>query len=952
VDNRRPRGAARDPAWHHAAMPAQAKSKPAPAKKPVVYLIDGSGYIFRAYHALPPLTRKRDNLPVGAVVGFANMLNKLLEDHFVTGEGTHIAVIFDKGEVTFRNEIYDDYKANREETPDDLAPQFGYIREATRAFNVPVVEQEGFEADDLIATYAKSALADGGEVVIVSSDKDLMQLVRPGVTMFDPMKSRKIDEPEVFEKFGVAPDKVVDVQALAGDSVDNVPGVPGIGVKTAALLINEFGDLETLLARASEIKQNKRRENLIAFADQARISRDLVALRDDCAVEHGLDELAFKTPEVDELLAFLDEMEFTTLAKRVRVKFGVEGEAAPTPAEIVPDNATYAALTDAKDLGAWCDRARPRGRLAIAVHTAAGHPVRDPLVGIALCVDPGSAVWVPLLASTAKQRDLLDAPAAGDGAGLPLEVALKALRPVLEDPAVLKIGQDVKRAHVALARHGIALGPFDDTMILSYDLEAGLHGHDLGRIAPAYLDMTVTEEKALLGTGKAAQTFAEVPLDRATAFAGEEADVAMRLHATLKPRLVTSRVTAVYETLDRPLVPVLADMERRGIKADPKTLREMSKDFEGRMADLEAQIHKLAGRDFNVGSPKQLGEILFEDMGLEGGKKGKGGAWGTGADVLEDLAGQGIELAEKVLDWRQISKLKNTYTDKLPNEINPETGRIHTTYDIAVANTGRLSSNDPNLQNIPVRTEEGRKIRQAFVPEKGHVLLSADYSQIELRLLAHMADIPQLDKAFRDGIDIHAMTASEVFGVPVEGMDPSVRRRAKAINFGIIYGISAFGLARQLKIPQGEARDYIAAYFERFPGIRGYMDEQKEFCRAHGYVKTLFGRRIHLPAIKEKNPTHRAFAERQAINAPLQGAAADIIKRAMIVLPDKLASAKLGAKMLLQVHDELVFEVPEKEAAETKALVKDTMEHAASAVHLKVPLVVEAGTGQNWDEAH
>ncbi|MEQ8246630.1 MAG: DNA polymerase I [Alphaproteobacteria bacterium] len=938
-------------------MSPTAAQKPAkksdPANRRRVYLIDGSGYIFRAYHALPPLTRKRDKLPVGAVVGFANMLNKLLEDHFVTGEGTHIAVIFDKGAESFRNDIYDQYKANRAETPEDLAPQFAYIREATRAFNVPVVEEAGFEADDIIATYVRVAREHGDEVVIVSSDKDLMQLVGGHVTMFDPMKSRPIGPDEVQEKFGVGPDRVIDVQSLAGDSVDNVPGVPGIGIKTAALLINEYGDLDTLLARAGEIKQNKRRESLIEFADQARLSRDLVTLREDCAVDHALDDFTFKTPDVDALLAFLDDMEFTAIAKRVRVKFGVDGETAPPPpaAAVAPDKTVTTALTDEAALHQWIDHARARGRVAIVTHTAAGHPVRDPLVGIGLAVDPGTAAWVPMRNPTERQRDLLDGPGE-DGPGLPRDTVLAALKPLLEDAAVLKIGQDVKRAAIALGRYGIALGPVDDTMILSYDLEGGLHAHDLGRIAAEYLDRPVTEMKTLLGTGKAAVTFGAVALDQATAFAGEEADTALRLHGVLKPRLVPSRVVAVYETLDRPIVPVLAAMERAGIKADPKTLHAMSKDFEGRLADLEKQIHKLAGRDFNVGSPKQLGEILFEDMGLEGGKKGKGGAWGTGADVLENLAGQGIDLAERVLDWRQISKLKNTYTDKLPGEINPETGRIHTTYDIAVANTGRLSSNDPNLQNIPVRTEEGRKIRQAFVADKGHVLLSADYSQIELRLLAHMADIPQLDKAFKDGIDIHAMTASEVFGVPVEGMNPSVRRRAKAINFGIIYGISAFGLARQLKIPQGEARDYIAAYFERFPGIRGYMDQQKELCRAQGYVTTLFGRRIHLPAIAEKNPVHRAFAERQAINAPLQGAAADIIKRAMIVLPGALAQAKLNAKMLLQVHDELVFEVPEAQADDTRALVKNVMEHAASAVHLTVPLVVEAGTGQNWDEAH
>ena len=936
-------------------MPTAAQ-KPAvksdPANRRRVYLIDGSGYIFRAYHALPPLTRKRDKLPVGAVVGFANMLNKLLEDHFVTGEGTHIAVIFDKGSESFRNEIYDQYKANRDETPADLAPQFAYIREATRAFNVSVVEEAGFEADDIIATYVRVAREHGDEVVIVSSDKDLMQLVGGHIPMFDPMKSRPIGPDEVREKFGVGPERVIDVQSLAGDSVDNVPGVPGIGVKTAALLINEYGDLDTLLARAGEIKQNKRRESLIEFSDQARLSRELVTLREDCAVDHALDDFTFKTPDVETLLAFLDDMEFTAIAKRVRVKFGGDGETAPPPAAgPAPDQSSYVALTDTAALQQWIAHAQGRGRVAVVTHTAAGHPVRDALVGIGLAIDPGTAAWVPMRSPSDRQRDLLDGPGE-DGPGLPRDALLALLKPLLEDASVLKIGHDIKRATIALARHGIALNPVDDTMILSYDVEGGLHAHDLGRSAGEYLGRTVTEMKTLLGTGKAAVTFADVALDQATAFAGEEADTALRLHAVLKPRLVHNKVVAVYETLDRPIVPVLALMERTGIKADPKTLHVMSKDFEGRLVGLEGEIHKLAGRDFNVGSPKQLGEILFEDMGLEGGKKGKGGAWGTGADVLEYLGGQGIELADKVLDWRQISKLKNTYTDKLPGEINAETGRIHTTYDIAVANTGRLSSNDPNLQNIPVRTEEGRKIRQAFVADKGCVLLSADYSQIELRLLAHMADIPQLDKAFKDGIDIHAMTASEVFGVPVEGMDPSVRRRAKAINFGIIYGISAFGLARQLKIPQGEARDYIAAYFERFPGIRGYMDQQKDLCRRDGYVTTLFGRRIHLPAITEKNPVHRAFAERQAINAPLQGAAADIIKRAMILLPGALANAKLSAKMLLQVHDELVFEVPKAEADDTRVLVKDVMEHAASAVHLTVPLVVEAGVGQNWDEAH
>jgi len=919
-----------------------------------LYLIDGSGYIFRAYHALPPLTRKKDGLPTGAVYGFSNMLNKLLEDHFSGSDASHIAVIFDKGSVTFRNAIYNAYKANRDETPEDLVPQFTHIRHATRAFNVPVVEMEGFEADDLIATYARLARAAGQEVVIVSSDKDLMQLVREGVSMFDPIKARPIGPAEVFEKFGVTADKVVEVQSLAGDSTDNVPGVPGIGIKTAAQLIAEYGDLDTLLARAGEIKQQKRRENLIAFADQARISRDLVRLRDDAPIEHDIDSFVFRPADPDTVLGYLDEMEFGGLSRRVRARLGLGDAGARVPATAVPRPITTPAAAPARQLidalpalEAFLARAIAEGRVVIEVVTRGSNMRRSPIVGIGLALPDGSAALVPVRPASEAQGglDLAAAPVMG----LPLDQVLRLLQPVAENASVLKIGHDIKGARLALAEHGVGLVPTDDIMLLSYALDAGRLGHDLDGLAERMLGAPVPTAKDALGSGKAARTLDQLAPAEALAIVVPRVAAQMKLHTLLRSRLVREHVVRPYETLDRPLVPVLAAMERAGIRVDARVLAQQSEAFAQQMAGLEKQIHKLAGRDFNIGSPKQLGEVLFDEMGLDGGKKGKTGAYSTGADVLEQLAAQGVELAKRVLDWRQVSKLKNTYTDKLPEEIDPVTGRIHTSYTMAVAATGRLSSNDPNLQNVPIRTEEGRRIRQAFVAETGWVLMSADYSQIELRLLAHMADIPPLTRAFQEGIDIHAQTASDVFGVPVVGMDPSVRRRAKAINFGIIYGISAFGLARQLGIPQGEARKYIDAYFERYPGIRGYMESMRRYGHEHGYVETLFGRRCHVPAIREKNPARRAFAERQAINAPLQGAAADIIKRAMIRLPGALLAEGLKARMLLQVHDELVFEVPTGEVAATKPVVKRVMEGAAQ---LKVPLQVEIGTGANWDEAH
>jgi DNA polymerase-1 len=914
-----------------------------------VYLIDGYGYVFRAYHALPPLTRKSDGAPVGAAVGFANMLNKLLEDEFVKGDGTHVAVVFDAGAETFRNDIFEDYKANRDETPDDLIPQFDFIHATPDAFGITSVEQPGFEADDLIATYARLVREAGGEAIIVSSDKDLMQLVGPSVTMFDPMKNRRIGPEEVREKFGVGPNKVVEVQALAGDPTDNVPGVPGIGIKTAALLINEYGDVENLLEHAGEIKQTKRRENLIEFAEDARMSRELVMLRDDVEVDDDLTQLTYEDPDAETLLAFLDEMEFQALAARVRKRLDVD-DAPPEAATATAGEVDTTAISSLKELAKWAKWARTRGRLALATFTSRPGALRSPLAGLAIAIDAGRAAYVPIaVAAPAESGDLLNNPAETNSPGLPCAAVIECLKPVLEDPGVLKIGHDIKTDMLVFGRLGVAVHPIEDTMLLSYALEAGQHGHARGAAAKAYLDQDMTPNKDVVGSGKSQIGFDEAPLDDATQFAGEAVETAANLHRTLKPRLVAEHLVSVYETMDRPLVPVLADMERAGVRVDPAVLKGLSDDFAARIDDIGDDIYKLAGREFNIGSPKQLGEVLFDELGLPAGKKSKTGAYSTSADILERLSAEGHDLPQRVLDWRQLAKLKNTYTDALPGEINPDTGRIHTTYAMAVAPTGRLSSVDPNLQNIPIRSEEGRRIRCAFVPAAGHSLLSADYSQIELRLLSHYADIPALRAAFRDGADIHAMTASEVFGVPVEGMDASVRRRAKAINFGIIYGISPFGLARQLGIAQREAKDYIDTYFERYPGIRDYMESRKELCREHGYVETIFGRRCHLPGIRDRNPVHRAFSERASINAPLQGSAADIIKRAMVRIPGALATAKLGARMLLQVHDELIFEVPDGEADDTAALVKGVMEGAA---HLEVPMTVDTGTGANWDEAH
>jgi len=958
----------------------------APLKKgDHLYLIDGSGYLFRAYHALPPLSRKSDGLPTGAVSGYCNMLWKLLEDMKDGDRPSHLAVIFDAGKKTFRNDIYPEYKANRPEPPEDLIPQFPLVRDATRAFGVACVEEKGFEADDLIATYARLAREAGARCTIVSSDKDLMQLVEDGkVQLLDTMKNKKIGSAEVMERFGVPPSKVVEVQALAGDSTDNVPGVPGIGVKTAAELINAYGDLETLLARAGEIKQPKRRETLMANADKARLSQKLVLLDDHAPLTQTPEVFGVREPNPAKLLAFLQAMEFASLTKRAAAHYGIEDTDAlvppaaairttgtspeskplpdPTPASGAGavanrtailasiDHSAYETVTTLERLDHWIARASESGVVCVDTETTSLDAMQAGLCGVSLALAPGEACYIPC------------GHVAGDGfsfesakaiAQLPEADLLKRLKPLLEDDSVLKIGQNLKYDFLIFLQRAIRIAAFDDTMLMSYVLDGGLHGHGMDELSELHLGHKPISFSEVAGKGKEKITFDQVPIAEATRYSAEDADVTLRLWMLLKPRLASEAKRTVYETLERPLLPVLVDMEREGIAIDSDLLRKLSNDFAKAMAVLESEIHKLAGESFNVASPKQLGDILFGKFSLPGGKKTKTGAWSTDADALEELAAQGHDLPRKVLDWRLLAKLRGTYTDALPTYVNPQTGRVHTSFAMAAAATGRLASTDPNLQNIPIRTPEGRRIRQAFVAPKGAKLISADYSQIELRLLAHIADIPQLKKAFADGLDIHALTASEIFGVPVKGMPPEVRRRAKAINFGIVYGISGFGLANQLGIARSEADDYIKKYFQRFPGIRDYMETTKDFAREHGYVETLFGRRIHIREIKSANQGFRGGAERAAINAPIQGTAADVIRRAMIRMPGTLAAAGLKARMLLQVHDELVFEAVDADVEKTSAVAVAVMEQASlPAIPLSVKLTVEARAAQNWDAAH
>ena len=937
-------------------------------------LIDGSGYIFRAFHALP-MMMSPEGVPVNAVFGFTKMLMKLMDDL----QPSHVLVIFDAGRVTFRNDIYPEYKQNRTDPPDELVPQFSLVRDATEAMSLPVTELPGFEADDLIASYAKMAHESGTDCLIVSSDKDLMQLVRPGVTMLDPMKQRRISDAEVVEKFGVLPNRVVDVQSLAGDSTDNVPGVPGIGIKTAAELINQFGDLDSLLAGAETIKQPKRRENLVNFAEQARISRELVRLKDDVPLDNNIASLVRPHRDMDRLTAFLSGQGFNSLLASIGAKNAASQKTAPTSGK--PDSASpfgailpphveapsYELVTTTDALSRWIDEARSQGFIAIDTETTSLNASSASLVGVALATAPGKACYIPLRhvapASEGAAQGGLDF--AGDA-----EVAetvmleqmdevdsLSLLRGLCADPSILKIGHNLKYdAHVLSLEQngGLSLTPVDDTMCLSYVLDAGrTERHGLDYLALSLLDIQTIKYQDVCGKGAKQISFAEVSPEAACTYASEDADITLRLWTMLKPRLAREGMSSVYERLERPLIPILAHMEAAGIKVDTQLLHGLSQDFAGRIQILEGEIHQLAGETFNIASPKQLGEILFEKLGYEGGKKSKTGAFSTGADILEDMAENGVEIARKVLDYRQLAKLKSTYTDALMASVNNRTGRVHTSFSMVGASTGRLSSSDPNLQNIPIRTQEGRQIRGAFIARPGCKLISADYSQIELRLVAHVAQEKTMLEAFRNGVDIHAQTASEVFGVPLDQMDAETRRRSKAINFGIVYGISAFGLSRQLSIPQSEARDYIATYLDRFPGIRTYMNDAREFAREHLYVETLFGRRIHIEQIGASNQAMRGFSERQAINAPIQGSAADIIKRAMICLPAELAAQGLAADMLLQVHDELIFEVPKEQAEQSVQLIKSVMENAASpVVQLSVPLVVDAGIADSWSEAH
>ena len=929
-------------------------------------LIDGSGYIFRAFHALPPMSRA-DGTPVNAVFGFTKMLLKLMDDLAPHS----VAVIFDAGRVTFRNEIYQDYKANRTDPPDELVPQFALVRDAAHAMSLPVIEMPGFEADDVIASYAKLATAAGRQTVIVSSDKDLMQLVNDHVEMLDPMKQRRIGRDEVIEKFGVGPEHVVDVQSLAGDSTDNVPGVPGIGVKTAAELINQFQSLDALLAGAETIKQPKRRQNLIDYAEMARISRQLVRLADDVDLPLSLDDLLTPSRDLDRLVEFIQEQGFKSLLASLGAKpksgNGAKG-AAPlsdngAPQEILPphvEETDYQLITDSAMLQSWVGQAKAQGFVAIDTETNSLQASQASLVGVSLALSPGKACYIPLRHKAASEEagDLLSMPSeAPSYQQIEFAQAIEILRPLCEDASVLKIGHNLKYDFHVLSRienGGIRLSPVDDTMCLSYVLDAGrISRHNMDDLALHWLDYQTIKYEDICGKGKAQISFDSLAPEAALDYAAEDADITLRLWQMLKPRLAREGVSSVYERLERPLIPVLSDMEAQGIAVDDNFLRRLSNEFATRIAALETEIHQLAGTSFNIASPKQLGEVLFDQMGLEGGKKSKTGAYATGAEILEDLAANGIEIARKVLDYRQLAKLKSTYTDALVTSLHPQTERIHTSYSMVGASTGRLSSSDPNLQNIPIRTSEGRQIREAFIAKDGHSLISADYSQIELRLVAHVAGEATMLQAFQDGLDIHAQTAAEVFGIPLADMDSETRRRAKAINFGIIYGISGFGLARQLSIPRGEAQDYIKAYFARFPGIRDYMEQTKEQARNDKYVETLFGRRIHIGDIGSSNPNMRAFAERQAINAPIQGSAADIIKRAMIALPEKIEAAGLAAKMLLQVHDELIFEVPDGEAEAASALIRQVMEEAHHPVlSLNVPIIAEAGIAKNWAKAH
>jgi len=910
------------------------------------YLVDGSGYIFRAYYALPPLSRKSDGLPTGAVSGFSNMLFKLLEESRSDdseNKPTHFAVIFDSARKNFRNKIYKDYKANRSEPPDDLAPQFEYIRKAVEAFNVPSIEQLNYEADDLIATYAKQIINAGAKVTIISSDKDLMQLVSGDVRLFDPMKSKVIGEKEVHEKFGVKPKQVIDVQSLAGDSSDNIPGVPGIGIKTAAELINKYKNLETLLKKAGEIPQKKRKETLVQNKESALISKKLVTLKDDVPVKDRIENFIIKEIEKDKLYNFLREMEFNRLLSQAISFYGEPGkktESRETAQEKI-DLTKYESIVTEKQLESWVSILKKQSLISVDTETSSLNLIEADLLGISFCYEQGKACYIPL--KNQKEKCLNS------------DTVLKKIKPILEDESIKKVGQNIKFDYVIFKKNKINIKSMEDTMLASYTLDAGLNRHNLDMLSEIHLGHKTISFKDLVGSGKKKITFADVELKKATEYAGEDADVTFRLYQLLKQRLDQEKLTKIYEIFEKPMVEVLSEIEINGVKVDKEYLKKLSKKFTDKILKIEKAIYSLAKREFNIGSPKQLGEIIYNELKIANLKKTKKGSLATSATILEDLAFKGNRFPSLVLDWRQLSKLKNTYTDALQDHINPKTNRVHTSFLLAATNTGRLASSNPNLQNIPIKTEDGREIRKAFIAEKNNVLISADYNQVEMRILADLADVKELKKAFINKDDIHSITASQVFNVSINKVDQNLRRKAKAINFGIIYGITQYGLAKQISVSNHEALEFINSYFKKFPEIKDYMQSTVKFCRKNGYVNNIFGRRIHLRGINDKNFSVRSFQERAAINAPIQSSAADIIRLAMIKLDELIKLKKVhDARMLLQIHDELVFECLKSNQDDVKKIVKKTMESISSSEHYMstIPLDVNINSGNNWDEAH
>ena len=925
-----------------------------------IYLVDGSTYIFRAYHALPPLTRKSDGFPVGAISGFCNMLDKLIKDEREKNNLTHLLVIFDASGKTFRNDIYPEYKANRSSPPEDLIPQFPVIRKATDAFNVNHVEMLGYEADDLIASYAKAAINEKMKVTIVSSDKDLMQLVKEDVSMLDTMKNRLIQKNEVIEKFGVEPKKVIDVQSLAGDSIDNIPGVPGIGIKTAALLINEYDNLDNLLEKASNIKQNKRRESLIEFADQARLSRELVTLKEDVKLPIPIKDIEIQSFDPKKLISFLKGMEFKTLTEKKAREFNLNLEDIETEElelefnkekEVETetknekdfnkfDYKKYTTIVSKNELDNWKRIITEKGYVAIDTETDSLNAIQANLIGFSLATDINEACYIPIKHDNADKQ-------------IHIDDAIDFLKSINEDPSILKIFHNKKYDALVLDKYNIKVNSYDDTMLISYSLGSGGTRHSLDFLAKKYMSHSAISFKEIAGSGKNQKSFNQISINEATIYAAEDADITFRLWKILRPRLMSEKISSVYETIERPLAKVIMDMEKNGVCIDEKILKDLSIKFENDIKKIEKECFEIVGNEFNLGSPKQIGEILFDKLKIKGGKKTPSGAWSTDAETLNFLASSGNILPKLLLEWRGLSKLKSTYTDALPNFINKNTKRIHTSYSMSSTSTGRLSSSDPNLQNIPIKNEEGKMIRSAFIAEDGYSLISADYSQIELRIIAHISDDNNLKNAFKNDIDIHSLTASEVFGVPIEDMSQDIRRKAKAINFGIIYGISPFGLSNQLDISRSEASDYIRSYFEKFPSIRDYMESTKEFAKNNGFVKTLFGRKCIIDDSGNRGPGGKAFMERAAINAPIQGTAADIIKRAMIKIPKNLKKENLETKMIMQVHDELIFETKDSEIEKTMSIViKEMSEAHKPVVDLSVDLKVEAASGKNWDQAH